>query len=346
MNKKRIILIGLVVATLVLPVLLSEVKPVSASYTGPVDFSGTVTIKTSENPISGVTVKLSEDGVVKRTDTTNGSGYYSFSWTVAALKIYTIRIEKPGYRDQFTGVVPQSSICVRDFEIDGRVALFLWASDVANQTIMEELGDQLVEEEGFSDILYREDETDWEGAIDDVDALETSDSLVFIYITGHGTHELVDQNDYVSTIAHCGEDLVDTYYIWSNETADKLQCLESINIFLMIESCYSSGFYTEYKYQGHTGDDVFVMTSSFDTVSFRWYGEDGENWDPENPNEAAWGGAFTHYFFEGLDLSYNDTTSFSYAYTETNGYAKTAIPDEWTDQLPQCEDKLSTTWFV
>ena len=44
MIKNRTILIGLLVATLVLPVLLSDVQPVSAAYYGSVDFTGRVTI--------------------------------------------------------------------------------------------------------------------------------------------------------------------------------------------------------------------------------------------------------------------------------------------------------------
>ena len=354
MNKKRIILIGLVVATLVLPVLLSEVKPVSASYTGPVDFSGTVTIKTSENPISGVTVKLSEDGVVKRTDTTNGSGYYSFSWTVAALKIYTIRIEKTGYRDQFTGVVPQSSTVVRNFEIDGKVALFLWASDAANETVMEEYGNYLIENEGFSDVIYREDQEDWEDCIDDIDDLETSDSLVFICMVAHGsatgaydTENGGDSILYQNTLSNEDD------YILSSLFCDKIQCLESQNVIVLVDSCDSGDFVYEYKKSSRTNEPILIMsTSEFEWndryYSAMWFGDTYEYYDENLPRDGSYGGAFSHYFFDNLDNGYNENDAFLYSNSSTYTYAYTYFEDQYGNELIQkCQlhDNLVSTWF-
>ena len=201
MKKSIKIILPILIISLLLPILVNDVQQASARpYYGSVDFSGTVTLKTSEDEISGVTVKLFEDGEVKRTDTTDSNGDYSFTWTVVELRIYTIRIEKAGYRDQFKLPLIRSSECVVNFEIDGRVAMFLWAPDVANQSIMSELGNQLIYDESFTDILYYENQTNWQAAIDAVDALETSDSLVFIYIIGHGENEYEGTNDYNSTI--------------------------------------------------------------------------------------------------------------------------------------------------
>ncbi len=348
MNKNKAILIGLLVVSLTLPVLLSNVQPVSAAYYGSVDFTGRVTIKTSGDAINGVTVKLLEDCVVKQTDTTDVNGNYSFTWTIERYKIYTMEIEKTGYRDQGTGVFFQGPDKNKDFVIDGRVALFMWASDVANQTVMEELGDYLVDEEGFSDVLYEEDQIDWEDAIDNVDELESYDSQVFIYITGHGPAATYQgQNDYLSLVAHCGASLEDTYNITSEELADKLQVLESDNIFLLVESCYSAGFYTEYEYQEHSSDDVFAISAAFTTPAIRWYGEDGENYNPSDENGSAWGGAFTHFFFEGLALDKTDSQSFTYAYNNSNDYSENALAGYGTsfEQEPQNSDEVYITWF-
>ena len=104
MNKKYKIIIGLLVVSLTLPVLLSNVQPVSAAYYGSVDFTGRVTVDPSGNAISGVTVKLLEDGVVKRTDTTDSNGNYSFTWTIVRFKLYTMELDAPGYIDQSTGL--------------------------------------------------------------------------------------------------------------------------------------------------------------------------------------------------------------------------------------------------
>jgi hypothetical protein len=348
MNKKYNLLIGLLVVSLSLPALLSDVQTVSAAYYGSVDFTGRVTVDSSGNAISGVTVKLLEDGVVKRSNTTDSNGNYSFTWTIVRYKLYTMEIDAPGYIDQSTGLFFPGPDKNQDFEIDGRVALFLWAPDVANQTVMEELGDQLVDEQGFSDILYRENATDWEDAIDDVDELETSESLVFIYIIAHGPASTYNgQNDYTSYVAHNGGSLVDTNNITSDDLADKLQDLESNNIFLMVEACNTAGFYTEYEYQEHSNDDVFAMTAAFYTQAIRWYGDNGTNFNPDDEDGSAWGGAFTHFYFEGLDLDKTDSQSFTYAYNNANYYANHSLSEHGVsfDQQPQCSDELFTTWF-
>ena len=88
------------------------------------------------------------------------------------------------------------------------------------------------------------------------------------------------------------------------------------------------------------------MTAAYTTPAFRWCGDNGTRWDPDNVDEVAWGGTFTHFFFEGLELGKNEDQSFSYAYTNTNLYAFYAhLPDEWTDQRPQSRDNIDTTWL-
>ena len=317
-------------------------------YYGSVDFSGTITLKTSNDEISGVRVRLLEDSVTKRTDYTDANGEYEFTWTVERFKIYNIVADEPGYNDYTQGVIATSSEHVVDFEMDGRVALFMWASDIANQSVMSELGNQLINDEGFTDVLYYENKTDWEDAIDDVDDIETSNSLVFIYLIGHGAATQNAQNDYTSKVAHCGKSAYENYNICitSDDLADKLQDLESHDIFLMVEACLAAGFYTEYKYQEHIDDNVFVMTSSFITSSVRWYGDNATNWDPQNPDETAWGGAFTNFFFEALDNGDNDGQAFTYAYNNANDYAGYALsPQPPIYQVPKDYDNVYITWF-
>ena len=114
----------------------------------------------------------------------------------------------------------------------------------------------------------------------------------------------------------------------------------------MVEACYSIGFADEYAVSPHSSDPVFVMTSSNLTASARWYGDNGTRYNSEDPEEGVYGGAFTHFFFEGLDLDKTDIQAFNYAYDNANWYALSVIEPLWgLDQQPRVEDYLTTTWF-
>jgi len=80
--------------------------------------------------------------------------------------------------------------------------------------------------------------------------------------------------------------------------------------------------------------------------SVRWYGDNGTNWDPNNPDETAWGGAFTHFFFEALANCDTDSEAFTYAYNNANYYALYELePEVSINQQPQNSDNVYITWF-
>ncbi|MCK4844248.1 MAG: hypothetical protein KAS95_01095 [Candidatus Heimdallarchaeota archaeon] len=317
-------------------------------YYGSVDFDGTVDVEGLDRPVENVKVELLEDGNVKRGDYTDSNGYYEFTWTVERFKIYSIRIYELGFNQQDQNVLPQSSSHTQNFELDGRVALFLWASDVANQSIMEELADQLKTNESFTDFLYYEDEEDWEDSIDALDAIETYDSQVFIYIIGHGvSFETMDIEtkiwENVSRVYNCGLNNTDTY-IYSNYFVEKLQDLDSQNIFLLVDSCESGDFIEEWEKPAFKNEHIFTMSSSLYTKCARWYGDNGTNFNVSDQEQGVYGGAFTHFFFERLSQGYTDIQSFNYAYVNTNAYAF-AFMNQSINQQPQKEDLLDYTWF-
>ncbi|MCE7742019.1 MAG: hypothetical protein GOP50_06135 [Candidatus Heimdallarchaeota archaeon] len=355
MNKNKMILVSILVVSLVLPVMLSETQPVSAVYYGSVDFTGRVTIKTSEDAISGVAVKLLEDGVVKCTDTTDSNGNYSFTWTIVRFKLYTMKIEKSGYRDQSTWATFPSSTHNKDFEIDGRVALFMWASDATNETVMEEYGDYLVDYEGFSDILYREDQEIWEDSIDDVDDLETSDSLVFLYVIAHG--DTTGGSDWAnggdSMVCQNTEDNMDDA-ILSSEFCDKIECLESENIIVIIESCDSGDFVFEYKKPSRASEDIFIIATTYyehpdDYLAVMWFGDNYTYWDANDPPlYNSYGGAFSYYFFDNLANDYSENIAFSNANSSVGPYSATYFStylNKTQTQVCQLYDNLDTQWF-
>lgn len=344
----------ILVLSILLPVLMNNALEVSG-YSGSVEFSGVVTIKTSEDPIGGVSVILFEDGNQKRSAITNSTGHYSFSWTVAPLRIYTIQIEEYGYRDRFKPVIPRSSTVVVDFEIDGRVALFLWASDATNETVMEEYGDYLIDNEGFSDVLYREDQSDWEDCIDDVDSLETSDSLVFIYLIAHGDttggSDAANGGDsmvYYNTLDNPGD------YILSSEFCDKLECLESDNIIVVVESCDSGDFVDEYEKESRSNENIFIIASTYyahpdDYYAVMWFGVNYTFRDANDPPlYNSYGGGFSYYFFDNLADGYSENTAFTNSDSSVATYSETYF-DEYLNitqtQEPQLYDNLATVWF-
>ncbi len=339
-RKKSKISIALVLGILIAAIYGgAELTQAWPPYYGEVDFDGTVDVEGLDRPVENVKVELLEDGNVKRCDYTDSNGYYEFTWTVERFKIYSIRIYKLGFNQQDQNVLPQSSSHTQNFELDGRVALFLWASDVANQSIMEELADQLKTNESFTDFIYYEDEEDWEDAIDALDAIETYDSLVFIYIIAHGQYGWRG-DDKASWVYQVGG--TQNYEICSNDFVEKLLDLDSQNIFLLVDSCYSGDFVGEYFKEEYRDEPVFAMSSSNYTMSQRWYGDNGTNYNPEDEDGSAYGGTFTHFFFERLSQGYTDIQSFNYAYVNTNAYA---LAFQGLNQKPQKEDLLDYTWF-
>ena len=211
---------------------------------------------------------------------------------------------------------------------------------------MEELADQLKTNESFTDFLYYEDEEDWEDSIDALDAIETYDSLVFIYIIAHGHNQLIGEpgaGEFVSFVHHCGL-AYPNIEINSTELVSKLKDLDSQNIILMVESCYSGAFVEEWGKPANENEDVITMSSANQTTSVRWYGDNGTDYNPEDEDGSAYGGTFTHFFFERLSQGYTNIQSFNYAYVNTNAYAMAFLNQNITQQ-PQIRDRLDHTWF-
>ena len=126
-----------------------------------------------------------------------------FTWAVERYKFYSISIEKDGYKFSSQSVYPTSSEHVKDLYLHGKAALFLWASDVANTTIIDELRDELIYNESFTDVLYYENAADWEDAIDDINNYDGPSSLAFIYVHAHGA-QYYNEAGYYSRVYYQG----------------------------------------------------------------------------------------------------------------------------------------------
>ncbi|GAH50149.1 unnamed protein product, partial [marine sediment metagenome] len=200
---------------------------------------------------------------------------------------------------------------------------------------------------------YREDDLNWEDSIDDLDNLETYNSLIFIHIYCHGSSTGGIDVPNGDTIArNCGASSDD--YIESCEFADKIECLESNNIFVLVDTCNSGDFVLEYEKLERKDEPVFVMSSTdFDQLdstydAAMWFGDTKQWFDEYEDYLGSWGGAFSHYFFERLADGEDNIAAEYYASGDTYTYAYTYFED--TEENPliqnsQCYDNLDTTWF-
>ena len=88
------------------------------------------------------------------------------------------------------------------------------------------------------------------------------------------------------------------------------------------------------------------MTAANGTEAARWYGVNGTRYNESDPtgNQGAYGGAFTHFYFEGLNLGYNETVAFDYAAEKVLEYALAVIKPYGLYQDPQKFEQESNTW--
>ncbi|MBD3191218.1 MAG: hypothetical protein GF308_11270 [Candidatus Heimdallarchaeota archaeon] len=334
-------------------------------YSGKVTFSGKVTLKKafSSDPtrlVAGARLDFREDGCIKKTVWTDANGEYSFSYTVSQPeRFYSMSVYKLGYTWQDRLLRPTSSTYEVNYELDGKVALFMYDSAISDSSTWTNYGHQLSDDEGFTNIMVRSDPPDWEQCIDQLDSLETYDSLVFILIHCHGV--FLGDEDSVALIYE-GDDYSSSHTIYSSDFVTKIKCLESINIIVLVDTCHSGDFVYEYRNEGNS-DRILIMSGTEEEnypvdqgdegpelyLAARYYGEGEYNmWEdptPIDPNTAT-EGAFTHYYFDYLAQTSSFTTAFSYAKTATHNYSMDHFytDDFYLVQYPQCYNNLKYTW--
>jgi hypothetical protein len=207
-----------------------------------------------------------------------------------------------------------------------RILIFFHATDAVVQNELYYIENQMVSEEGFTDVYYFEDTTTWQSDLDFFDNLEGPNTLIFIYVCAHGSYSSSTQDSYTYVSASL------TNPMTSSALTTKLQIFESNNIFFFIESCYSGGFSQDLG----ALDNVFAITTATTYQTAKAYIEKGYI-----PNTV---GVATHYFFKGLHLGLSDAEAWSYAQTELknwlldHGYPLNA-------QTMTKSDNLETTWF-
>ena len=270
------------------------------------------------NALSGATVKLIKvsGGTVLNTDTTDGNGYYDFTTEVMENLYCKIQASKSGYETHYITVYAGDGTTTYNFRIAStsalKMATFFYATDAAYYSTLKPFGDQLINEEGFDTVLYRENADDWLDVIQhDIDDLETSSSFVFIYVMAHGGYSSSSDDSYCAMEPGWFPEKM-----YSSELASALTCLESKNIFVLIESCESGGFVDDVK-----SSNRFVISTT----------------DHYNSAWAVYDPRFTYYFFEALYSGKSDNEAFS--------YAKSNAQSEHPTQNPMYNDQMAYTWF-
>ena len=128
--------------------------------------------------------------------------------------------------------------------------------------------------------------------------------IVFFYIWGHGEYNAVKKNDDIETYSK----------VWHSEyggTIDskefKSVCdlIDSTKIGLLVEACYSGGFYYDFYFQ----ETCFVITS---TETYREGTQGGFMGIAE--------GVFSHYFWNYVTSGYDAEQSFNYAKIDTHSF--------------------------
>ncbi len=363
MKKSNKIIMSILVLSILMPIFYGNIENTNvagAPYYGLVTFNGTVTVKGTTTGAEGVKVQLREDGAVKTHDYTDSDGNYELSWTTVQYKFYAIGLEMIGCFWQSNFVSPSSSTHTKDMTLEGRVALFMWASDVGNQSMIEdEYGNYLKNNLYFGDVLYHENPYDWKDSIEDLDDIETSESLVFIHILGHGCPYNGSDWDYGGDSQIAISYPIVYNFLYSSDFADEIENLESENIIVIVDSCSSGDFVYEYQLKDpRNAEDVFMMAStqynytynsSYEHHAAQWFGDSFEYFDINKDFNGAYGAAFTHYFFEGLADGKTDYEAFSYSYEATYNYSNTYFyyepGDFYLQQNAEYEDQLGTTWF-
>ena len=155
--------------------------------------------------------------------------------------------------------------------------------------------------------------TNWVGDMNTLDALEDEDSIIFIYIAGHGSSNTGEGWSRVRVHPS-------NYYINSDDLRDEIDDLESKRIMVMVDSCQNGYFKDDLDKDG-----VSVITSTdythsmyFEWDVFLWWG-----WaEPE----------FSNYFFDKAGLNYSGEGR-DYDERDAFGYAKVEVESEY-EQYP------------
>jgi len=135
-----------------------------------------------------------------------------------------------------------------------KIAVFFWRDMTDGGTISQGPVDQycsILANEGFTTIQHK-NPAYWGWDMDNLDAMEDANSMVFIYISGHGCYSAPFLgNDYSKVTLSSNQDMT------SIDFRTRILNLESCRIMVVVESCQSGDFVHELNM-----DRVSVITTA------------------------------------------------------------------------------------
>ncbi|MHA1168853.1 MAG: Ig-like domain-containing protein, partial [Candidatus Hodarchaeales archaeon] len=249
--------------------------------------SGSTVISASASDNVGVaSVEFRVDGILLYTDT---SSPYSCSWDSTEVydgshTVTAIAYDGAGY----------SSSDSHDITTDNnnpapageKIAVFFWATDAGAQWIIDKYINILLDE-GYTKFFDFKDTQDFQADFNEVDAYETAEDTVFMYLFGHGNYNGVDSYTAFSP----GGSIV-----YSSQFRTMMDTLETNRKGFLIESCLSGGFPEDFQ------SSPYLAMSTSDT-------EHSAYAVGALPNE----GKFSNAFWGHVAAGYNAVDSFYYA---------------------------------
>ncbi|MFW9922939.1 MAG: hypothetical protein ACFFDW_06580 [Candidatus Thorarchaeota archaeon] len=171
-----------------------------------------------------------------------------------------------------------------------KIAFFISPEIWADQTLSNFI--PTVQEHCFQTTHF-ESPSNWQNIFTSLDSLEDQNSIVFIYIGGHGNYNPTLDGGTGDSFIVVNPDT--DLRIYSSELQPYLLNLESNRIEVMVSSCYAGGFYDDLNFDGIT-----IMTSS----------------DTEHTSNSN----FEFYFQIALDMGMDDMDAFEYAASYFDGF--------------------------
>jgi len=189
-----------------------------------------------------------------------------------------------------------------------KLAFFIYASDVATESIIRPYADILGYDHGYIAFLY--EDPNLESVFDSIDNLEDYNDMLFFYFYGHGEH--VDGQfifDY-SPALDMGSIMLRYHF-------DKF---EAESIAVLMESCYSGEFVDRFE----DNDKYLIMTPTDINHPAAAYG-------PSFPSEPI----FSDFFWSYVDSGDDAITAFNKAKAKNAEEPYLSPYGTWTNRYPQ-----------
>jgi hypothetical protein len=255
----------------------------------PTNIIATIGVNTSS---SSALLEIYDNEILIHTESiTNNDSYIINSPELRLTKVHSLKLK----------IIPTESNRLWELQTLELTNLY-WSKDlhkiayIISPTFWADLENrkQILREHGFMVRHYRSP-SNWISLIENLDEEENEESIVYLMISSHGNYIPSADNGTGDSFCDVNPDI--SLYIYSSVLREQMDQLESKRIQIMVESCYSGGFYDDFM----DAEGVTIITGS-------------DNEHTTNTN-------FGFYFYKGINESkMDDMDAFDYAASKFDGY--------------------------